>query len=102
MWTVPYSDLGYGRCMQGDCTPQPTTGPKGWLAAYAAKSYPIAFVEDVFRNGTEHDRFRFDVQGWMTQRYFVSALNADIADGDFALHHEVTAITSRSGGGANA
>jgi len=102
MWTVPYSDLGYRGCEQDDCTPQPTTGPPGWLAAYAAKSYSIAFVEDAYRNGIHHDRFRFDVQGWMTQKYFVSALTADIHDGDFAFYHEATATTSRSGGGASA
>ena len=101
MWTVPYSDLGYRRCKQADCTPQPTTGPPGWLAAYAARSYPIVFVEDAYRNGIEHDRFRFDVQGWMTQHYFVSALTADIQDGDFAFYHEATATRSRSGGSAN-
>ena len=102
MWTVPYSDLGYRRCNQADCTPQPTTGPPGWLTAYAAEAYPVVFIEDAYRNGVEHERFRFDVQGWMTQQYFGSALTADLRDGDFTFHHETRAITSRSGGGANA
>jgi hypothetical protein len=83
MWVVPYGDLGYKRCPQQSCTPQPSDGPKGWLVRYAAARYPVVFVEDAFRNGVEHEHFRFDVQGWMTATYFEHTLTADIAHGEF-------------------
>lgn len=83
VWTVPYSDLGYKRCVQDDCTPQPYDGPHGWLTGNAAGRFAVVFVEDAFRNGIQHERFRFDVQGWMTQKDFQSLFTSELAAGDF-------------------
>jgi len=82
-WVVPYSDLGYKRCAQSDCTPQPYTGPKWWLAEYAASHFKAVFVEDAYRNGVGGERFRFDVNGQDTLAYFQRALAAFTAAGDF-------------------
>jgi hypothetical protein len=82
-WVVPYSDLGYQRCAQDDCTPQPSTGPKSWLVHYASAHFTAVFVEDAFRNGVAHERFRFDVNGQDTEKYFQSALAQFTAAGDF-------------------
>lgn len=83
-WVVPYSDLGYKRCAQPDCTPQPSTGPVNWLAEYAAAHFRAVFVEDAYRNGTGHERFRFDVNGQDTEAYFQKALAGFTRDGDFS------------------
>lgn len=83
VWVVPYSDLGYPRCAQPSCTPQPSTGPSGWLVQYAASRYPVVFVEDAVRNGVQHERFRFEPPGSMSETSFEQTLNADIAAGDF-------------------
>ena len=80
-WVVPYSDLGYPRCAQPDCTPQAHTGPRGWLAAYAASRFTAAFVEDAYRNGIRHERFRDDINGWMDEHIFQARLN------EFVGHH---------------
>ncbi|HEY3841960.1 MAG TPA: hypothetical protein VGL48_01805 [Acidimicrobiales bacterium] len=85
LWVVPYSDAGYTACTQAGCTPQPYDGPAGWLASWTASTYPVAFVEDAFRNGLQHERFRIDVQGWMTQTQFQTTLTQDVAAGDFTL-----------------
>jgi hypothetical protein len=82
-WVVPYSDAGYKRCAQSDCTPQPYTGPAGWLANYAAAHFGAVFVEDAYRNGTGRERFRFDVNGQDTLTYFTKTLAAFTAAGDF-------------------
>lgn len=82
-WVVPYSDLGYQRCAQGDCTPQPSTGPAHWLVHYASAHFTAVFVEDAFRNGTAHERFRFDVNGQDSEKYFQAQLAAFTAAGDF-------------------
>lgn len=82
-WVVPYSDLGYSRCAQSDCTPQASTGPSGWLVNYAADHFTAVFVEDAFRNGVEHERFRFDVNGQDTEKYFQSAITSFTSAGDF-------------------
>jgi hypothetical protein len=82
-WVVPYSDLGYHRCVQDNCTPQPSTGPAGWLIGYAASHFTAAFVEDAYRNGTEHERFRFDINGQDTESYFQQTLVAFTKAGDF-------------------
>jgi hypothetical protein len=82
-WVVPYSDLGYSRCAQSDCTPQNSNGPAGWLQSEAAGKFRAAFVEDASQNGVMNQRFRFDVNGWMTRAEFQSMLNADIAAGSF-------------------
>jgi hypothetical protein len=83
-WVVPYSDLGYRQCAQDDCTPQQSDGPKGWLAAYAKHHFTAVFVEDAFRNGQEHERFRFDVNGSDTEQYFEKTLAAFTRAGDFS------------------
>jgi hypothetical protein len=82
-WVVPYSNLGYHRCVQSDCTPQPSTGPAGWLAKYAAAHFMAVFVEDAFRNTVDHERFRFDVNGSNSENYFQSALAKFTTAGDF-------------------
>jgi hypothetical protein len=85
LWVIPYSDDGYTPCTQSDCTPQPYDGPAGWLTSWTASTYPVAFVEDAFRNGLQHERFRIDVQGWMSESEFQSALTADMTAGDFTI-----------------
>jgi hypothetical protein len=87
LWVVPYSDDGYTACSGNACTPQPYDGPAGWLTSWTAKTFPVAFVEDSFRNGVQNERFRIDVQGWMTQSEFESMLNADLAAGYFTRTH---------------
>jgi hypothetical protein len=82
-WVVPYSDLGYPRCAQSDCTPQPYTGPPGWLTAYAASRFTAVFVEDAYRNGIRHERFRDDINGWMTEQIFQERLREFVRDYDF-------------------
>jgi hypothetical protein len=82
-WVVPYSDLGYRRCAQADCTPQPYDGPGNWLAEYAEAHFKSVFVEDAYRNGTGHERFRFDVNGKDTESYFQATLAGFIRAGDF-------------------
>lgn len=82
-WVVPYSDLGYTRCAQSDCTPQDATAPRGYLVRYAAAHFQVAFVEDAFRNGTGHERFRFDVNGLDSEADFQATLQGFISAGDF-------------------
>jgi hypothetical protein len=82
-WVVPYSDLGYPRCSQSNCTPQNSDGPTGWLQSEAAGKFQAVFVEDANRNGVMNERFRFDVNGWMTQSEFQTMLSGDIAAGSF-------------------
>ena len=86
-WVVPYSDLGYPRCRQRDCTPQPADGPRGWLARYAAARFTAVFVEDAPRNGIRHERFRFDVNGRDTLAYFQHALVSFTRAGYFNRRH---------------
>jgi hypothetical protein len=82
-WVVPYSDLGYHRCAQADCTPQNSTGPAGWLARYAQSRFGAVFVEDAFRNAVQHERFRMDINGSYSETYFQHLLAAFTAAGDF-------------------
>jgi hypothetical protein len=83
-WVAPYSDLGYKRCRQSDCTPQPSDGPRGWLVSYAASRFRAVFVEDASRNGINDERFRFDVNGRDTEKYFQAALARFTRAGDFS------------------
>jgi hypothetical protein len=85
LWVVPYSDDAYTACPESSCTPQNSTGPPGWLTSWTAANFPVAFVEDSFRNGLQNERFRIDVQGWMTESEFESTLTADLAAGAFSL-----------------
>ena len=87
LWVVPYSDGGYGACSGNACIPQPATGPAGWLAAYTASRYHVAFVEDSYRNGLQNERFRIDVQGWMTESEFETMLTQDLSSGYFTRAH---------------
>jgi len=82
-WVVPYSDLGYPRCAQAACTPQQHTGPARWLVRYAASHFRVVFVEDASRNGVAHERFRDDINGWMTLPDFVSLLRSFLHHHDF-------------------
>ncbi|HEY6279201.1 MAG TPA: hypothetical protein VIX86_23045 [Streptosporangiaceae bacterium] len=83
-WVVPYSALGYRPCHGPYCTPQPSTGPRGWLPRYAAARFSAVFVEDAFRNGVQHERFRFDVSGPLTEAAFQARLQALITASSFA------------------
>jgi hypothetical protein len=85
LWVVPYSDDGYTACSWASCVPQTSDGPAGWLTSWTAQHYPVAFVQDAFRNGIQNERFRIDVQGWMTQDEFESLLSSDVAVGDFTV-----------------
>jgi hypothetical protein len=85
LWVIPYSDDGYAACSLSSCVPQTYDGPAGWLTMWTAEHFPVAFVQDAFRNGTQNERFRIDVQGWMTQDEFETMLSSDIAVGDFTL-----------------
>jgi hypothetical protein len=89
LWVVPYSDDGYPGCSGNACTPQTSDGPAGWLPAWTASQYKVAFVEDAFRNGTQNERYRIDVQGWMTESEFETMLNQNLASGYFTRTHTV-------------
>jgi hypothetical protein len=108
VWVVPYSNDGYTACTQTNCTPQTYDGPAGWLTSWTAQNYPVAFVEDAFRNGVQNERFRIDVQGWMTESTFESTLTSAIAAGDFTLTHTApvlaapTAVVTDSSGSGSA
>jgi peptidoglycan/xylan/chitin deacetylase (PgdA/CDA1 family) len=82
-WVVPYSDLGYPPCAQSDCTPQVSTAPRGWLPSWAAGKFRAVFVEDAFRNGVRHERFRMDVNGDFGLRRFRSLLHGFTKAGAF-------------------
>jgi hypothetical protein len=82
-WVVPYSDLGYLQCAPPDCTSQASTGPAGWLPAYAAAHFSAVFVEDAFRNGVQHERFRFDINGSVTESHFEAQLQTFVSAGSF-------------------
>ncbi len=84
-WVVPYSDLGYTQCAQSNCTAQNYNGPAGWLQSEAASKFQAAFVEDAQQNGVLNQRFRFDVQGWMTQAEFQSMVTGFVTAGSFNL-----------------
>ena len=49
----------------------------------AHDKFQAVFVEDANRNGVQNERFRFDVQGWMTQSEFESTLTSYVAAGSF-------------------
>jgi hypothetical protein len=83
-WVVPFSDLGYQRCGQPDCTPQNSTGQRGWLSSYAASRFSAVFVEDAFRNRVQNERFRFDITGGLTQQEFQAQLRSLVASASFA------------------
>ena len=85
LWVVPYSDDGYTPCAATSCTLQTSDGPSGWLPQWTASNFPVSFVEDSFRNGLQNERFRIDVQGWMTEAEFESTVTQDITAGDFTL-----------------
>jgi Polysaccharide deacetylase len=82
-WVVPYSDLGYTECSESACTPQNHDGPANWLQNEAANKFQAAFVEDSGQNGVLNQRFRFDVQGWMTQAEFESTVTSYVSSGAF-------------------
>ena len=82
-WVVPYSDLGYTQCAASDCTPQNSDGPAGWLQSEAASKFQAAFVEDASQNGVLNQRFRFDVQGWMTEAEFEASVSGYVSAGSF-------------------
>jgi hypothetical protein len=104
LWVVPYSDDGYAGCSGNACTPQPADGPAGWLAAWTASRYKVAFVEDAYRNGLQNERYRIDVQGWMTESEFETMLTQNLASGYFSRTHTpeapATNVVTNSAGGA--
>ena len=75
LWVVPYGDLGYTACTVLSCVPQPSDGPAGWLVSLASSSFGVVFVEDSFCNGIANERYRVDVQGWMTLSEFESLVS---------------------------
>jgi len=87
LWVVPYSDDGYAPCSGESCTPQDSDGPAGWLTSWSARTNAAVFVEDAFRNGIQNERFRLDVQGWMTEGEFETMINDDVMSGYFTLAH---------------
>jgi Bacterial Ig-like domain (group 3) len=87
MWVVPYSDDGYPACSGNACTSQASDGPAGWLPAWTASRYKVAFVEDAFRNGIQNEHYRIDVQGWMTESEFETMLNQNLVSGYFTRTH---------------
>jgi hypothetical protein len=58
-------------------------GPAGWLQSEAAGKFQAAFVEDASQNGVLDQRFRFDVQGWMTFSEFQSMVISYVTGGSF-------------------
>jgi Bacterial Ig-like domain (group 3) len=105
LWVVPYSDAGYQACTGVSCTPQSSDGPAGWLSSWTAANYPVAFVEDAFRNGIQNERYRIDVQGWMSESTFETMLNQNLASGYFTRVHTpepvpTNSLTDSSGGGS--
>lgn len=86
-WVVPYSDLGYPQCTQSSCTPQECNGPHGWLITYAQHRFKAVFVEDAFRNGIQGERFRDDINGWMTESDFQQSLLSFTRAGDFNYYN---------------
>jgi hypothetical protein len=104
LWVVPYSDAGYQACTGVSCTPQSSDGPAGWLPSWTAANYPVAFVEDAFRNGIQNERYRIDVQGWMSESTFETMLNQNLASGYFTQAHTpepvpTNGVTDSSNGG---
>jgi hypothetical protein len=104
LWVVPYSDAGYPGCSGNACTPQPADGPAGWLASWTASKYKVAFVEDAYRNGIQNERYRIDVQGWMTESEFETQLTQNLASGYFSRTHTpeppATNVVTNSANGA--
>jgi hypothetical protein len=91
-WVVPYSDLGYtqGNLDVNDegSSPQTYSGPmdtsgKSWLQDWAAENFSAVFVQDTEQNGIDNERFRIDVQGWMTDAEFESYVTTDVGAGYF-------------------
>ena len=78
-WVVPYSDLGYP-CRAG-CAYEHSTGPHGWLVSFAAVNFRAVFVQDAYRNGISHERFRFEIHGLTTQRDFEAGIRQYLAAG---------------------
>jgi hypothetical protein len=75
MWAVPWNDVGQPG--------QLYDGPAGWLERWASDLFPVVFLQDSARNGVMSERFRFEVQGWMTETYFEDTLAGFIASGSF-------------------
>ncbi len=76
VWAVPWNDLGQPG--------QPYDGPPGWLEQYANGAFQAVFLEDLSRNGIGKERFRFEVQGWMDETYFETALEGFLTSGAFS------------------
>jgi peptidoglycan/xylan/chitin deacetylase (PgdA/CDA1 family) len=72
-WVVPYSDLGYP-CEAVSCAGEQHTGPGNWLIHYAARHFAAAFVQDYYRNGKNHERFRYEVHSTTTLTGFAAAI----------------------------
>jgi hypothetical protein len=72
-WVVPYSDLGYP-CEAVSCAGEQHTDPGNWLIHYAARHFAAAFVQDYYRNGKDHERFRYEVHNTTTLTQFIAAI----------------------------
>jgi hypothetical protein len=71
-WVVPYSDLGYP--CRITCAYEHYTGPDNWLIRFAARNFQAVFVQDYYRNGMHHERFRYEVQHDTTLPKFRTAI----------------------------
>jgi len=83
-WVVPYSDLGYP-CEPSSCAGEEHTDPHNWLIDYAASHFQAVFVQDDYRNGIDHERFRYEVHGTMTLATFTASIRKYLAAGAFSL-----------------
>jgi hypothetical protein len=72
-WVVPYSDLGY-RCEAVSCAYEHHTETGRWLIRFAARNFAAAFVQDYYRNGVQHERFRYEIQNSTTLAMFRTAI----------------------------
>lgn len=75
MWAVPWNDAGQPG--------EPYDGPTGWLEQWASSQFAVVFLQDSNRNGVMNERFRFEVQSWMTETYFEQTLEGLVASGCF-------------------
>jgi peptidoglycan/xylan/chitin deacetylase (PgdA/CDA1 family) len=75
-WVVPYSDLGYP-CRPVSCALE-AHNDHGWLMGFAARWFKVAFVQDAYRNGIRHERYRYEVHATTTLRAFRAALNREM------------------------
>ena len=82
-WTAPYSDLGY-TCRNNQCPEEQSTGPGGWLVAFAAANFRIVFVQTPSRNGVKNERFRYEIHNTTTIKQFRQAIGVYLREGTWS------------------